>query len=102
MIHELDTDDPSQPRVRLAPDVRRQIDAARFADDRGFGVSPEDTPSPISDHINDQIARLARSQSEMEALALAAGYELEPPEFETEFGPNVYRMTVTRRLRPRQ
>lgn len=102
MTDQLDTDDPSRPRVRFAPDVRRQIDAARFTDGRGFEISPEDAPSPISGHINDQIARLARSQPEMEALALAAGYELEPPEFETEHGPNVYRMTVTRRLRPRQ
>ncbi len=96
MTDSLDTDDPSRPRVRLAPDVRRQIDATRLTYDDHHNVNSEGIG-----YINDQIATLVRSQSEMEALAFAAGYELGPPEFETEFGPNVYRITATRTLRPR-
>lgn len=91
----LDSDDDT-PRVRLAPAVAHQLHALR-PDIHGF-----DAPRGVWGVINDQIAMLYRSELEAEALAFAAGYELGPPEFEMERGPNSYRMTATRRLRPRR
>lgn len=61
MTDLINDDGPGRPRVRLAPGVRRQIDAA-WSDSISFGVD-RDTRNPISDHINDQVASLARSQS---------------------------------------